>query len=90
MIVSPIGFTSDHIETLHELDIEMMEDAHKAGGYDKLVRARSLNDHPLFIEALAQIVEEHIRGERKPSQNMKLRCPDCKNPECDLVTRFIT
>ena len=51
VIVSPIGFTSDHIETLHELDIEMMEDAHKAGGYDKLVRARSLNDHPLFIEA---------------------------------------
>jgi ferrochelatase len=37
IIVSPIGFTSDHIETLHELDIEMMEDAEEAGGYEKLV-----------------------------------------------------
>ncbi len=27
VVVSPLGFTSDHIETLHELDIEMMEDA---------------------------------------------------------------
>lgn len=25
LVVSPLGFTSDHIETLHELDIEMME-----------------------------------------------------------------
>ena len=35
VLVSPIGFTSDHIETLHELDIEMMEDAED--DYDQLV-----------------------------------------------------
>jgi len=48
LIVTPLGFTSDHIETLHELDIEMMEEVHKYK-YEKVVRGRSLNDHPLFV-----------------------------------------
>ena len=31
LVVVPIAFTSDHIETLHELDIEFAEEAEKAG-----------------------------------------------------------
>ena len=31
VVVVPIAFTSDHIETLHELDIEFGEEAEKAG-----------------------------------------------------------
>ena len=31
VVVVPIAFTSDHIETLHELDIEFQEEADKAG-----------------------------------------------------------
>lgn len=31
LVIVPIAFTSDHIETLHELDIEFAEEAEKAG-----------------------------------------------------------
>ncbi|EMG47153.1 Ferrochelatase, partial [Candida maltosa Xu316] len=40
IILVPVAFTSDHIETLHELDIEIMEDATNP---EKIKRAESLN-----------------------------------------------
>jgi len=50
----PLGFTSDHLETLFELDIELMEDFKSK--YKKIIRSRSLNDEDDFCEALAEIV----------------------------------
>lgn len=88
LIVSPLGFTSDHIETSHELDIEMMEDAEKAGGYEKIVRAKSLNDNPLFIEALADIVQEHLESDKHNSRQVELRCVDCVNEECGMIAKL--
>lgn len=74
VIVSPLGFTSDHIETLHELDIELMEDAEKAG-LKNLKRARSLNDEPDFIETLADIVKSHLESNKYNTSQLLLRCP---------------
>lgn len=51
----PIAFTSDHIETLFELDLEYAHQA-KEWGVTNLTRSDSMNDHPLFIKALADIV----------------------------------
>ncbi len=48
-IVVPIAFTSDHIETLYEIDIELQEEAEEHG--ITLKRAESLNDEPTFIRA---------------------------------------
>jgi len=55
VVVVPIAFVSDHIETLVELDIENRHLAEKAGvaGY---FRARAANDAPDFIAALAGLV----------------------------------
>jgi ferrochelatase len=52
LVVVPISFVSDHIETLHELDIEYREIAAHLGisGYR---RAAALNTRPAFIRALA-------------------------------------
>ncbi|OXG84844.1 ferrochelatase [Cryptococcus neoformans D17-1] len=55
----PVAFTSDHIETLYELDIEVKEEAEKLGVH--LTRASSLNDSPIFICALADIVSNHLK-----------------------------
>lgn len=57
-IVVPIAFTQDHIETLYELDLELVEEAEEHGM--TLKRAESLNDHPLFIKALADITAAHL------------------------------
>lgn len=43
-IVTPMGFTQDHLETLYELDLEYIKSNKK--NYKKIHRARSLNDHP--------------------------------------------
>lgn len=56
----PIAFTQDHIETLFELDIELVEEAREHGM--QLHRVTSLNDEPTFIRALAEIVASHLRG----------------------------
>ena len=59
VLVVPIAFTSDHIETLSELDQEYGEVAHKAG-ITQYKRAPALNARPLFLDALADIVREHL------------------------------
>jgi len=81
VLVVPIAFTSDHIETLHEIDIEYAELAHEVG-IANFKRVPALNDDPLFIRALAEIVAEHLRNGRLHSSQYKLRCPGCENAMC--------
>jgi len=59
LVVMPIGFTCDHVETLHELDIELAEMA-RDGGVEHFVRAGVFNDHPQFIELLSDLVINKI------------------------------
>ncbi len=55
VVVVPIAFVSDHIETLVELDIENRHVAEQAG-VPVYVRARVANDDPDFIRAVAGLV----------------------------------
>jgi ferrochelatase len=59
VLIIPIGFVSDHIEVLYDIDIVYREKAESMGMVVK--RTRSLNSSERFIKALAAIVEEHIR-----------------------------
>jgi ferrochelatase len=58
VLVVPISFVSDHIETLYEIDILYRGLAGTLGM--KLVRAESLNTNPLFISALKDMVMKKI------------------------------
>ncbi len=84
VLVVGIAFTSDHIETLHELDIEYGEVAHEAG-ITNFKRAPALNGMPLFQDALAEIVNEHLRTGEACTANYGLRCPGCVNPQCRAI-----
>lgn len=55
LLIVPLSFVSDHIETLHEIDIEYAMEAHKLG-YAKFRRSPSLNASPPFIACLADLV----------------------------------
>lgn len=55
LLVAPISFVSDHVETLHELDIEARELAQRLGVRQFAV-APALNDSPTFIAALADLL----------------------------------
>jgi ferrochelatase len=57
LAVVPVSFVSDHIETLHELDIRLAAHANRSG-IQSFHRAPALNDSPPFIEALKSLVLE--------------------------------
>jgi ferrochelatase len=52
-----VGFVADHLEVLYDLDVETAALARDLGV--RFLRAESLNDHPLLIEALADLVQHH-------------------------------
>jgi len=55
VLVAPIGFVSDHVEILFDIDIEARDQAQAVGIH--LERTENLNASPGFIEALAQIIK---------------------------------
>jgi ferrochelatase len=55
MLVIPISFLTEHIETLHEINIEAREQAESLGVTDFHMMP-ALNDSPLLIRALADLV----------------------------------
>ncbi|CAI2719396.1 ferrochelatase [Nitrospina watsonii] len=58
VLIFPVGFVCDHIEILYDIDIGFREYAEQKGL--TLFRTESLNTSPLFIEALAGAVWEHL------------------------------
>merc|ERR1711972_503447 len=62
LMLVPIAFVNDHIETLHELDIEYIEELGEKLNVN-IKRAQTLNDRPIFLEALADIVKDHVDNE---------------------------
>jgi ferrochelatase len=58
VLACPIGFVSDHLEILWDLDVEAAERAAELGL--DLERVESLNDDPAFIRGLAELVRQTI------------------------------
>jgi ferrochelatase len=54
-VLAPIGFLSDHVEVLYDLDVDAVKTAAEHGV--RMQRAGALNDHPLFIQMLADLIE---------------------------------
>lgn len=63
LLIVPLSFVSDHIETLYEVDMLFKETADRVGitGY---YRPAALNTHPLFIDALAGLVTGGLERRR--------------------------
>jgi protoporphyrin/coproporphyrin ferrochelatase len=59
VLVCPIGFVSDHLEILWDLDVDARERADELGL--RLDRIESLNDDPAFIRALAELARQALR-----------------------------
>ncbi|MBR8831070.1 MAG: Ferrochelatase [Chroococcopsis gigantea SAG 12.99] len=78
LLVVPISFVSEHIETLQEIDIEYREVAEEAG-ITHFQRVPALNSHPTFINSLSELVvnslnEKPVTFEQvtHPKENMKM------------------
>jgi ferrochelatase len=54
VVVTPLGFVSEHLETLYDLDVELAEVARGAGLH--MIRAQTVGASPVFAEALADAI----------------------------------
>lgn len=88
VVVVPVSFVGDHIETLYELDQEYRHVAEQAG-IRHWVRAGALDTHPRFIDCLADQVGKALGETRhracvrcllpkEDTYHVEARCPDCK------------
>ena len=59
VLIAPIQFLADHLEILYDIEIGAREQAEAHGLH--FARIKSLNTDPLFVEALADVVEETLR-----------------------------
>eukprot|EP00041_Stephanoeca_diplocostata_P007302 m.102446 g.102446 ORF g.102446 m.102446 type:complete len:404 (-) comp16822_c0_seq1:107-1318(-) len=84
LLVVPIAFTSDHIETLFEIGMEYAEEAAEEG-ITHFKMTEGLNGSRVFAQALADIVSEHLDSGELHSPQYKLKCFGCTKPLCRQV-----
>ena len=58
VVVSPIGFISDHMEVLFDLDTEAREVCDEIG--IQMVRAKTVGTHPRFVSMIRELIEERL------------------------------
>lgn len=59
-VVTPLGFISDHMEVLFDLDTEALELSHSLGLH--MVRAATAGTHPKFVAMICELIEERMNG----------------------------
>lgn len=81
LLLIPIAFVTDHIETLMELNIELKEKIEEVGFHvESLVVTEGLNDHPHFIGCLARQVQHALAGEQPVSFSEQSNQPTANVP----------
>jgi len=58
MVILPIGFISDHMEVMFDLDVEANDKAEEHGM--KMVRAASAGTHPKFVAMIRELIQERM------------------------------
>ncbi len=81
VVIVPVGFVSDHMEVVYDLDVEVMQLSNELGL--NAVRASTVGAHPLFVSMVRELIQERVRenperrslGTRGPGPDF---CPvDC-------------
>jgi ferrochelatase len=81
----PIGFISDHMEVIFDLDTEAQETAEELGM--NWVRAATVGTHPRFVETLRELIVERTTGTDERRTVGKLpAAPDVCPADCCLMT----
>jgi ferrochelatase len=84
VVVSPIGFVSDHLEVRYDLDVEAHETAERIGL--PFARAASAGTHPAFVAAIREAIAERLapgspkRALGRFGPSWDTCAPDCCRP----------
>ena len=85
VVIAPIGFVSDHMEIVFDLDTEARKLCEDLGL--NMVRAATAGTHPAFVEMIRALILERTAGQ--PARVLGTRglsCDDCA-PNCCLATK---
>ena len=58
VVIAPIGFVSDHMEVIYDLDTEARQFCDRTGL--NMVRASTVGTHPLFIRMIRELIQEQV------------------------------
>jgi ferrochelatase len=85
VVVAPIGFVSDHMEIVYDLDFEAQNLAQELGM--KMIRAATAGTHPAFVKMIRELILERIHNE--PPRVLGSRGPvhDVCPADCCLLVR---
>ena len=83
VVISPVGFVSDHIEVLYDLDIEAAELCRELGL--ALVRAGTAGTHPAYVSMIRELIQERLGEPReRPALGRFAASPDVCPGNCCL------
>jgi ferrochelatase len=81
LVVVPLGFLSDHMEVIFDLDTEAAEVCRRLG--IQMVRAKTVGCHPRFVRACRELIQERLGDEAgRPAVGRLAPCPDICPPDC--------
>jgi ferrochelatase len=86
VVIAPIGFISDHMEVIYDLDTEAQRLCESIGL--NMVRAATVGTHPLFIQMIRELILERLEParERRFLGTQGAR-PDVCSPDCCNLNR---
>jgi ferrochelatase len=86
VVVAPIGFLSDHMEVVYDLDTDARARAVELGL--NLVRAPTVGTHPRFVRMIRELVVERTSGAAlRPALGTRGPAPDECAPGCCVAAR---
>jgi protoporphyrin/coproporphyrin ferrochelatase len=85
LVIVPIGFTSDHLEVLYDLDTEAKQLCDELG--INMIRAGTVGTHPRFIRMIRELIVERISGSpERPALGALGPNPDSCLENCCIYT----
>lgn len=79
-VVVPIGFVSDHMEVIYDLDTEARSVAQQAGL--RVIRAQTAGAHPRFVRMVRELIVERLTNNHRATIGPLGPAPDECAPEC--------
>lgn len=80
VVVAPVGFISDHMEVLYDLDTEARRVADELGL--NMIRAATVGTHPLFVKMIRELILERTEGAPKRFLGSRGPSPDVCRADC--------
>ena len=89
VVIAPIGFVSDHMEVMYDLDTEAADLCGKLG--INMVRARTAGSHPRFVSMIRELIEERMNEDSpRPTVGIYPANPDiCAIDCCPMPVRAV-